>query len=83
MQKLVHLHHPDGLNSVAYELVEEDKIQCVSDRELSLEDMRIIEELLNVDLRLGMRCDHKEEMTRYGQYVTSWSFIVAHDSDWR
>lgn len=82
MDKRIHLPHPNGINNINYFMVNPNMIQAISDYEIGLEEMHLIEQLLNVDLRLGIRQNHSREVNDYGKIVTTWWFLTAGDCDW-
>jgi hypothetical protein len=63
---------------------ERQEIMVESEKRLLEEDMRTVEEYLNLNMSLGKRWNHGYAMRQTGEYpfVVAWAYLEAQDCDW-
>lgn len=74
--------HRYGPNNIEYRFLNTYTIECITDYMLDEVEMKIIEDLLGVDLRLGLRDKEHIELLDNGKHRIVWSFIESGDLDW-
>lgn len=83
MQAHVVFPHPYGPNNIYYSIDHyEQRIECICDYMINEVEQRYIEDLLNIDLRLGIRTLEEVKLLDSGKHYIKWSYIEVGDLDW-